>query len=67
MNALSNDFLGDPAPLALALPDAPAAGSLGPQPLVRTGRLTLRRPGAGDAAAIAAALARARAQRADRG
>jgi RimJ/RimL family protein N-acetyltransferase len=30
--------------------------SLGPQPLVRTGRLTLRRPAATDAAAIAAAI-----------
>lgn len=57
MNALSNDFLSDLAPLALALPDAPPAVALGPQPLIRTGRLTLRRPAAGDAAAIAAALA----------
>ena len=53
MNALSKDFLRD-LPPALLAPERVAA--LGPQPLIRTGRLTLRRPEARDAEAIAAAL-----------
>jgi RimJ/RimL family protein N-acetyltransferase len=57
MNALCKDF-----PPALAASPSPAGcppaiGSLGPQPLIRTGRLTLRRPAGRDAAAIAAGLA----------
>lgn len=63
MNALSKDFLSDLPPLAIGLPDAGPAGALGPQPLIRTGRLTLRRPEMRDAAAIAAALANYRASK----
>ncbi len=54
MNALSKDFLSDLPPSLLRLPKA---GALGPQPLIRTGRLTLRPPEMRDAEAIAAALA----------
>jgi RimJ/RimL family protein N-acetyltransferase len=57
MNALSKDFLSDLPPLPLGLPETAQPGALGPQPLIRTGRLTLRRPEARDAEAIAAALA----------
>ena len=56
MNALSKDFLSN-LPPALSLPDSLRVGALGAQPLIRTGRLTLRRPVAGDAEAIANALA----------
>jgi RimJ/RimL family protein N-acetyltransferase len=64
MNALSKEFLAD-------LPPAlPASGTrrgslpdLGPQPLIRTGRLTLRRVVPGDAEAIAASLANYRVAR----
>jgi RimJ/RimL family protein N-acetyltransferase len=56
MNALPKDFLSD-LPPALLIAGPAQAGGLGPQPLIRTGRLTLRPPEARDAAAIAAALA----------
>jgi RimJ/RimL family protein N-acetyltransferase len=63
MNALPKDLLGDvPRPPPM-LPETGAAGTLGPQPLIRTGRLTLRRPEAKDAEAIAAALANYRVSR----
>lgn len=56
MNALSKDFLAG-LPLPSLVDAAVPAGRLGPQPLIRTGRLTLRRPEARDAEAITAALA----------
>lgn len=56
MNALSKDFLSD-LPLSVGLPRIDVSGGLGPQPLIRTGRLTLRRPEMKDAEAITAALA----------
>jgi RimJ/RimL family protein N-acetyltransferase len=62
MNALPKDFLGDLPRLPPMSPELPA-GSLGPQPLIRTGRLTLRRPEARDAEAIAGALANYRVSR----
>jgi RimJ/RimL family protein N-acetyltransferase len=62
MNALSKDFLSD-LPPALLMAEPERVGALGPQPLIRTGRLTLRRPVAGDAEAIAAALANYRVAR----
>ena len=58
MNALSQDFLAKD--LLGQLPPVEAlarVASLGPQPLIRTGRLTLRRPAARDAETIAAGLA----------
>ncbi|MDB5525800.1 MAG: acetyltransferase [Rhizobium sp.] len=58
MNALSKDFLADVLPSqAFSQAEHASVGALGPQPLIRTGRLTLRRPEARDAGAIAAALA----------
>lgn len=56
MNALSKDFLAG-LPLPLTAPEPERIGALGLQPLIRTGRLTLRPPEAKDAEAIAAALA----------
>jgi RimJ/RimL family protein N-acetyltransferase len=56
MNALSKDFLSD-LPPALFSHEPERVGALGPQPLIRTGRLTLRRPQTADAEAIASALA----------
>lgn len=65
MNALSKDFL---AGLPLTVPPASLAtpagiGGLRRQPLIRTGRLTLRRPDRRDAEAIAAALSDQRVAR----
>lgn len=56
MNALSKDFFAD-LPLPPGLGQPVDTGPLGPQPTIRTGRLTLRRPEAKDAAAITAGLA----------
>jgi len=63
MNALPKDFLSDLPRPASTLPEPLETGGLGPQPLIRTGRLTLRRPAAKDAEAIAAALANYRVSR----
>jgi RimJ/RimL family protein N-acetyltransferase len=57
MNALSKDFLTGHPSLPLGLGETIPAPALGRQPLIRTGRLTLRRPEARDAEAIAASLA----------
>ena len=56
MNALAKDFRPEASQGRLALAGEMPAPRLGPQPLVRTGRLTLRRPVRTDADAIAAAL-----------
>jgi RimJ/RimL family protein N-acetyltransferase len=56
MNALSKDFFAD-LPLPPGLGQPVRVGPLGPQPSIRTGRLTLRRPEMKDADAITSALA----------
>lgn len=62
MNALSKDFLAN-LPPAVAMAEPERVGALGLQPLIRTGRLTLRRPEAKDAAPIATALSSYRVAR----
>lgn len=63
MNALSKEFLGQARPMARRPGPMALVSPLGPQPLIRTGRLTLRRPEARDAEAIASALANYRVAR----